>query len=95
MIFVLPINESRYPHDSLNKFFAIYRQASVGANISTIGATGAIIGIFQINVMVSFVIYFARLKLQYIFRTCYNAKVATLASLNVNLYITFYFCHQS
>jgi hypothetical protein len=93
MIFLFPINETRNLHwfASLNKFFAIYCQTSVGTNISAIGATCAIIGIFQIDIMVSLLVHLARLQFQHTFRTCYNTKIAALASFDVNLYITFYF----
>lgn len=67
---------------------------TVGANLCAIGASYACLGICHVGVVVTLTVHFAG-KGQYFGWTGNNAKIASLAFFNVNLYCSSNFSHNS
>lgn len=72
---------------------AIYLYAGVRADPGAGTASRAVIGIGHKRIVVAAVVYLVGLECQSVGRTCNHTQVASFASLDIDRYSSFYFCH--
>lgn len=74
--------------------YSIYFYATVGAHNRTVATPYTRVGPGHVGEVISPVVDLFCLKRESVGRTCHHTQVATLASLFIYHYGTFYFCHN-